>query len=71
MSFSPPDGLVVVVKRDCPTCEMVVPALRKLAVQSVPLTVYVQDDPTFPEGLTAVSDTTYDPIRQLPISMTL
>lgn len=69
MPFSPPDGLVVVVKRDCPTCEMVVPVLRELAVQPVPLTVYVQDDPTFPEGLTAVSDTTLEASYHLNIEI--
>lgn len=45
-----PNGLVAVVKRDCPTCELVVPALTSIAA-SQPLTVYTQDDPTFPEGV--------------------
>ena len=43
-----PDGLVAVVKRDCPTCEMVAPVLGELAAKGVPLTVFTQDDPTFP-----------------------
>jgi hypothetical protein len=46
-----PDGLVVVVKRECETCRMVAPLLRDL-----PATVYTQDDPTFPEGVAAVHD---------------
>lgn len=51
-----PSGLVAVVKRDCPTCELVAPVLRDLAKRTV-LTVYTQDDPTFPEGVDAVDDT--------------
>jgi hypothetical protein len=51
-----PDGLVAFVKRDCPTCELVSPVLAQLAKQ-LPLTVYTQDDPTFPEGVAAVDDT--------------
>lgn len=43
-----PDGLVAVVKRDCPTCELVVPVLDHLAGSGPALTVYTQDDPSFP-----------------------
>lgn len=49
------DGLVAVVKRECPTCLLVAPVLAELAA-SVPLTVITQDDPTFPEGVGAVVD---------------
>ena len=42
-----PDGLVAVVKRDCPTCELVVPVLVDLQDRAG-LTVITQDDPTFP-----------------------
>jgi hypothetical protein len=45
-----PDGLVAVVKRDCPTCVTVAPVLAQL-----PVTVYSQDDPTFFDG--ALDDT--------------
>lgn len=51
-----PDGLVAVVKRDCPTCTLVVPALEQLAADRS-LTVYTQDDPAFPESLSPVDDT--------------
>jgi hypothetical protein len=51
-----PDGLVVVVKRDCPTCELVAPVLGELAGRAK-LTVYTQDDPTFPETVSPVDDT--------------
>ena len=55
-----PDGLVAIVKRDCPTCTLVAPVLGELARSGVALTVYSQDDPTFPEGLDARDDTTLD-----------
>jgi thiol-disulfide isomerase/thioredoxin len=42
--------LVAFVKRDCPTCVLVVPALAQLA-KSAELVVYTQDDPSFPAGL--------------------
>ncbi len=50
-----PDGLIAVVKRDCPTCELVVPALEQLA-QAATLTVYSQDDPSFPPTLSPHDD---------------
>jgi len=52
-----PDGVVAVVKRGCPTCELVAPVLRQLREAGVPLTVYTQDDPAFPEGTDPVDDT--------------
>ncbi|MCP5028044.1 MAG: thioredoxin family protein [Actinomycetia bacterium] len=51
-----PDGLVAVVKRDCPTCELVAPALSELQ-QGIGATIYSQDDPGFPGGLTVIDDT--------------
>lgn len=49
--------LVAVVKRDCPTCALVVPALQALA-RAHALTVYSQDDPSFPEALGGARDDT-------------
>ncbi len=48
-----PDGLIVVAKRECPTCVLVEPLLRELS-ESESLTVYCQDDPSFGAGATAV-----------------
>jgi hypothetical protein len=48
------DGLTAVVKRDCPTCVLVAPALAALEG----LAVYSQDDPSFPEGIDGVVDDT-------------
>jgi hypothetical protein len=45
-----PEGLVVFVKRACPTCELVAPVLAELR-ERAKLTVIVQDDPSFPAGL--------------------
>ena len=55
-----PDGLVAVVKRDCPTCTLVAPVLAGLAAGGEALTVYSQDDPSFPPGVTVVDDTGLD-----------
>ena len=43
-------SFIVVAKRDCPTCELVQPVLREIAATGAGLTVYTQDDPTFPDG---------------------
>jgi hypothetical protein len=42
-----PDGLVVIAKRECATCQMVEPLLTQIAQGSMPLTVFTQDDPTY------------------------
>ncbi len=57
MSAIPSDfnGFIVVVKRDCETCQLISPALQQLAAASDCL-VYSQDDPAFPPGLSAVRD---------------
>ena len=47
-----PDGFVVIVKRECATCQMIEPVLQDIAG----LTVYTQDDPTFPESVSAIHD---------------
>jgi hypothetical protein len=54
-----PAGLVAIVKRDCPTCELVAPVLGELAARAE-LTVYSQDDPSFPRGLGAADDTSLE-----------
>jgi hypothetical protein len=50
-----PDGLVVVVKRECETCRMVVPVLAQLAANPG-VVVYTQDDPDFPGDPVALHD---------------
>ncbi|MFT5450403.1 MAG: hypothetical protein ACI9DC_005609 [Gammaproteobacteria bacterium] len=51
------DGLHVVVKKDCPTCILIEPAIRALA-QSKTLRIYVQDDPSFLNDLADQQDDT-------------
>ena len=51
-----PDGLVIVVKRECATCQMVEPLLETIACDAGPLTVYTQDDPSFGASVGAVHD---------------
>src|SRR5918912_4019135 len=51
-----PDGLVAVVKRECPTCQLVAPVLGEIAGRGRPLTVYTQDDPKFPATVAAPVD---------------
>ncbi len=48
---------VVVLKRDCETCQLVTPVLGKLA-QTAPMKIYSQDDPAFPEDLGGALDDT-------------
>ncbi|MGH9134871.1 MAG: thioredoxin family protein [Ilumatobacteraceae bacterium] len=50
-----PDGLVIIVKRECETCRMVVPVLQQLA-GTEPVTVYTQDDAAFPGDPAAIHD---------------
>ncbi len=52
------DGLVAIVKRDCPTCVLVEPVLRELADRGDGIVVYTQDDPSFPDVPGAVVDDT-------------
>ena len=62
-----PDGIVAIVKRDCPTCELVVPVFAELAAAGTPLTIYSQDDPSFPSGFSVVDDTSLEVSFRLQI----
>lgn len=53
--ITPSDGLIVVVKRDCPTCVMVEPVLAELVRAGKPMSVITQDDPSFPAGVPGVA----------------
>ena len=50
------DGLVLVVKRDCPTCRLIAPLAGELTAQGALAQVISQDDPAFPEGLEVTDD---------------
>jgi thiol-disulfide isomerase/thioredoxin len=51
-----PDGVIAVLKQDCPTCVLVAPVVAELATEGVIAAVYSQDDPTFPPGVAPVLD---------------
>ncbi len=52
-----PDGLIAIVKSDCPACSLTRPVMVDLA-ERAGLTVYTQDDPTFPADADWVVDDT-------------
>src|SRR6476646_5898789 len=69
MSTLPEDGLVAVVKRDCPTCVMTAPVLGELA-RRAGVTVFSQDDPGFPDTVPGPqSDLGLDISHQLKIEV--
>ena len=51
-----PEGLIAVVKQDCPTCVLVDPVLHSIEGSGLALTVYVQDDADFPSTTRVVDD---------------
>jgi hypothetical protein len=59
-SAIPTDGLVVFVKRACPTCTLIEQQLREVA-QAVPdFRAVSQDDPQFPGGVQVIDDRELD-----------
>jgi len=62
-----PDGLVAVVKADCPTSRLVAPVLAQLREQGATLTVYTQDDLSFPPDLVPEDDTSLEVSYRLEI----
>lgn len=46
-----PDGLVLVAKRECPTCTLVEPLLHELVQGGAGMTVYVQDEAGYADGV--------------------
>lgn len=57
-SLTLPDGFVVICKEDCPTCTMIEPVLQQLGAHETPLTIFSQDNPQFPSGMSQVHDDT-------------
>lgn len=64
----PDTGLIVIVKRDCPTCELIEPVLAELSSISS-LAVYCQDDPSFPKTVAHQYDESLDVSHQLKIEV--
>ena len=48
-------SLHLILKRDCPTCTLLEPVVRRLAAEAEVI-VYSQDDPAFPAGIAVVDD---------------
>ena len=61
-----PDGVLAILKRDCPTCALVAPVVARLVAEGIIAAVYSQDDPAFPDGVADVVDD-----RQLAVSFHL
>jgi hypothetical protein len=65
----PNDGLIAVVKRDCPTCVLTAPVLADLA-RRAGIAVFTQDDPSFPESIQhPIDDTELDTSHRLRIEI--
>jgi hypothetical protein len=54
-TFPIDNGFVIVVKRDCETCQTVVPVLGQLDAE-LDVVVYTQDDPAFPAAPAPIDD---------------
>jgi hypothetical protein len=50
------DGLVAFVKRACPTCTLIEPQMREVALALGDFRAVSQDDPRFPGGVSGVVD---------------
>jgi hypothetical protein len=50
------DELLIVAKRDCPTCTLIEPVYAEVAAGPLPVTVCSQDDPRFPATVDTVHD---------------
>ena len=64
-----PDGLIAVVKRDCPTCLLVEPVLQAIDRTGSALAVYTQDDPQFPAVKQRIDDTSLEHSFHLDIEI--
>jgi hypothetical protein len=56
MTPLPQNGLIAFVKRDCPTCTLIEPAIERVAGNSIAFTVVSQDDPQFPARVANLID---------------
>ncbi len=69
MRTLPQEGLVAIVKRDCPTCVLAAPVLGELA-RRAGITVYSQDDPGFPDTVKEpIDDSALDISHRLKIEV--
>ena len=52
----PDDGCILVVKHDCPTCQLIAPLATELSGHGLLAEVLSQDDPMFPAGVDVTDD---------------
>jgi hypothetical protein len=52
------EDFIVVCKRECATCHIIIPVLKELAFGDKAVAIYTQDDPSFPAGISGVIDDT-------------
>ena len=52
----PNDGFLLVVKRNCPTCRLIIPIARALSKRGMLAGLVSQDDPAFPVGMAVTDD---------------
>ena len=45
----PEDGLVLVVREECPTCQLIAPVAAELEARGHMAAIYSQDNPDFPQ----------------------
>ena len=65
-----PDGLLLVAKRECPTCTLVEPLLRELVQGGAAVTVYAQDDAGYADGVpNVIHDETLEQSYRLQIEV--
>lgn len=62
-------SLIAIVKKDCPTCNLIVPVLRELRASHSSLTIYTQDDASFPGGLDQTDDTSLEQSYRLGVQI--
>ncbi len=65
----PEDGLVLVVRKDCPTCQLIAPVASELASRGCLAAIYSQDSPGFPEGLDVRDDRDLEVSYRLAITI--
>jgi len=49
-----PEGFLLIVKKACPTCELIEPIIHEMSAAGLQMTIYSQDDPAFPAEFEAV-----------------
>jgi hypothetical protein len=49
------EDLIIVCKRDCATCTMLLPVFAEIDASDTPLVIYTQDDPSFPANVSSVA----------------